>query len=177
MCVCVRVCVCVCVYIYIYIGKQNTPLEATTGHAGAGLALNMEACANYRSSKAGSNLSAPSLAQKNICNHTQNTILWWLANIKRPSDVYLHLVTLLHCYHEFWCHVWGQGKYTLNGGVGQYALWILNNTAAWTQRNFMCANLQCSVHLKYVLTSKSNFFFFGTDVAARIWQRKTNIYF
>jgi hypothetical protein len=56
-------------------GKQNISHEATTGHAGAGLALNMEACAKYRSSNAGANLSAPSLAQKNICNHTQNTIL------------------------------------------------------------------------------------------------------
>jgi len=40
-------------------GKQNISHEATTGHAGAGLALNMEACANYRSSNVGSNLSAP----------------------------------------------------------------------------------------------------------------------
>jgi len=57
------------------LGKQNISHEATTGHAGARLALNLEACANYRSSNDGSNLSAPSLAQKNICNHTQNTIL------------------------------------------------------------------------------------------------------
>lgn len=40
-------------------GKQNISHEGTTGHAGAGLALNMEACANYRSSNVGSNLSAP----------------------------------------------------------------------------------------------------------------------
>jgi hypothetical protein len=40
--------------------KQNTAHKTTTGHAGAGLALvNMEACTNYRSSNAGSNLSAP----------------------------------------------------------------------------------------------------------------------
>jgi hypothetical protein len=102
-------------------GKQNISHEATTVHADAWLALNMEACANYRSSNAGSTCQHPALSRRIFVTiHKTQFYDWRTQNVHLTFN--LHLLTLLHCYHEFWCHVWGQGQYTLNGGPGQYAL-------------------------------------------------------